>query len=123
MSYQQDAIEAYADILESGAMMNMKRVTLNQDDVTGDMVEVVIDEQRLPVIVLPDKAAMSDGVIAGSLTAQKSRACIAAAYGAKFTPSNGDKLEYCGEWWTVLGCSPLNPDGKTNIIFELGIQL
>lgn len=121
MSYQQDAKEAYADILEDGALMTIRRITLGEDDLTGDTTEQITD-QRLPCIVLPDKAVLSDGVIAGSLTAQRSRKCIAAAYGAKFVPANGDKLEYIGQWWTILGCSPLNPDGKTNIIFEFGIQ-
>lgn len=121
MSYQQDAKEAYADILEDGALMTIRRVTLDEDDLTGDITEQIID-QRLPCIVLPDKAVLSDGVIAGSLTAQKSRNCIMAAHGAKFVPANGDKLEYGGKWWTVLGCSPLNPDGKADIIFEFGIQ-
>lgn len=121
MSYQQGAKEAYADILEDGALMTVRRVTLAEDDLTGDVTEQIID-QRLPCIVLPDKAVLSDGVIAGSLTAQKSRKCIMAAHGAKFVPANGDKLEYSGKWWAVLGCSPINPDGKTDIIFEFGIQ-
>lgn len=122
MSYYQDAKEAYDDILDDGALMRFRRVTADRDDITGEIVTAVIADQSIPTVVLPDQAVMSDGVQAGSLVSQKTRKGIAAAFGAKFIPQAGDIMTFAGEDWTVIGCSPLNPDGKLDIIFEFGIQ-
>ncbi len=114
------ANRAYASTMRSGKLATYKRVTLVEDDLTGEITET-IETQQLATVVLPDAETMSNGVVAGSGVAEKARKVIAAAKGATFAPKSGDTLEWGGEDWTVVGCSPLNPNAAEDIIFQIGV--
>ncbi|MGL4755972.1 MAG: hypothetical protein ACRCXB_26745 [Aeromonadaceae bacterium] len=112
---------AFDSILEVGKIARYVRRASTQDPVTGDMTTTEI-EQALPTVMLPDDEVMSNGVIAGSAISQKSRKCIAAAMEATFDLRSGDVLVWGGEEWTILGATPLDPDGSGAIIYQFGVS-
>ena len=112
---------AYASILRAGRMALFTRRTLIEDDITGDVIETVTT-QSLATVMLPDSETMSDGVMAGSAIAEKSRKVLASGYAATFAPASGDILTWGAEDWTVLGCSPLDPNGDGDIIYQIGVS-
>ena len=111
---------AYASVLRAGKMTEFIRRVTQEDPLTGEMTTVET-RQSLPCVVLPDSAVMSDGVQAGSMISQKSRKCIAAARGASFNLQSGDLMVWLGEEWTILGATPLDPNGGGAIIWEFGV--
>ena len=114
------ASRAYESIKRNGKLATYKRITLIEDDLTGEFTESV-ETQHLATVVLPDSETMSNGVVAGSGVAEKARKVLAAAKGATFVPKSGDTLEWGGVDWAVVGCSPLNPDAAEDIIFQIGV--
>ena len=111
---------AYASVLRAGKLTDFIRRDVKEDPLTGEMTTIET-RQSLPCVVLPDSAVMSDGVQAGSMISQKSRKCIAAANGASFNLQSGDVMVWLGEEWTILGATPLDPNGSGAIIWEFGV--
>lgn len=111
---------AYASVLRAGKLTEFIRRNVTEDSLTGEMTTIET-RQSLPCVVLPDSAVMSDGVQAGSMISQKSRKCIAAANGARFNLQSGDVMAWLGEEWTILGATPLDPNGGGTIIWEFGV--
>lgn len=111
---------AYASVLRAGKMTEFIRRNVTEDPITGEMTTIE-RRQSLPCVVLPDSAAMSNGVHAGSMISQKSRKCIAAANGASFNLQSGDVMVWLGEEWTIIGATPLDPNGGGTIIWEFWV--
>ena len=111
---------AYASVLRAGKLTEFIRRNVTEDQLTGE-ITTVETRQSLPCVVLPDSAVMSNGVQAGSMIRQKSRKCIAAAKGASFNLQSGDSMLWVGEEWTILGATPLDPNGGGTIIWEFGV--
>ena len=113
---------AYASVLRAGKMTEFIRRVAQEDQLTGE-ITTTETRQSLPCVVLPDSAVMSNGVQAGSMISQKSRKCIAAAKGSSFNLQPGDAMMWMGEEWTILGATPLDPNGSGTIIWEFGVTL
>jgi hypothetical protein len=48
---------------------------------------------------------------------------ILAAATAPFVPEPGDQIpSYQGKAWSILGCTPLEPNGTTALIYKIGCQ-
>ena len=111
---------AYASVLRAGKLTEFIRRNTTEDPLTGE-IATIEPRQSLPCVVLPDSAVMSDGVHVGSMISQKSRRCIAASKGASFNLQSGDVMVWHGDEWTILGATPLDPNGGGTIIWEFGV--
>ena len=60
----------------------------------------------------------------GTLVESTLRALLIAAHGMEYEPAPGDKVTFPdGKVGTLLGCTPLNPDGANPIIYQGTAQL
>lgn len=62
--------------------------------------------------------------ISGTLIESKLRALLIAALGMEHEPRPGDRVTFPdGSAGTLIGCTPLNPDGENPIIYQGTVQL
>lgn len=62
--------------------------------------------------------------VGGALIESTLRALLIAAHGMEHEPAPGDTVEFPdGRIGTMLGCTPLNPDGANPIIYQGTAQL
>ncbi|MFA5595938.1 MAG: hypothetical protein WDA26_00045 [Pusillimonas sp.] len=60
----------------------------------------------------------------GTLIESTLRALLIAAHGMEHMPQPGDKVTFPdGSFGTMLGCTPLNPDGANPVIYQGTVKL
>lgn len=66
--------------------------------------------------------AFDNKFVGGTLIEQNLRSVKLSADGLPVEPKGGDKLIVDGAEWNVIGATPLATDGKSRLMFTLGIQ-
>lgn len=122
-NYSQDAAEALAAIKADGKEFEIFRPVVGFDNITGIPEDEATLAGKITAIILPysKNPANLDDSLKEALIRGKLRKLLAAAQGAPFIPQALDVLNINGTQWQVIGCTPLAPDGETNIIFTIGI--
>lgn len=119
--YSQDAAEALLAIKEDGAEFTFARTARTVDKITGEFTAGVPTTGKIWCVILPataSKLRAFDITVEGGQMKQY-RYILGAADGAPFVPDETCTIEIAGENYNILGCSPLAPDGVTNIIFKM----
>ena len=124
-NYQKNADSALKTIAKAGGKLEIFRPVLNFNDVTGVPLNDVTQRGFITAVVLPRYKGQIFGSLDDSLKEAlvkgKLRTVLAAAKGAPFEPGPLDIIKINGVDWQVIGCTPLAPDGVTNIIFTIGV--
>jgi hypothetical protein len=127
MNYAATAAKTAAILAKSGAAMSLRVTTPGTyDPATGTETGATSADYACVGIVLPASKgtieAFDNRFENGTLIEQNIRSVKLAASGLAVVPAGGDKLIINSEEWHVMGCTPLAPDGVTNIIYTLGVR-
>lgn len=57
----------------------------------------------------------------GTLIEERLRYVLMSPVGLPIEPKSGDRVNFDGHDWTVLGCTPLNPAG-TPVLYPMGVK-
>mgnify|MGYP001271639773 CR=1 FL=1 len=127
MNYAATAKKAAATLKKAGTSMVLRVTTPGTfDPVAGTETGETVTDYPCVGIVLPASKgtieAFDNRFVGGTLIEQNLRAVKLAAHDLPVVPKGGDNLVINNQEWTILGSTPLAPDGVTNIMFSLGIQ-
>lgn len=121
----QDALEMLEEALAEGdaAALTFKRVGEGvYNPVTGGYDGGDIEFTGIAVILPASQGTVQAFDIrfeGGTLIESRLRALLIAAHGMTHEPAPGDKVTFPdGRVGTMLGCTPLNPDGANPIIYQ-----
>ena len=131
-NYGKTALSAFKSIKKNGLAITLSRAEILDayDPVAGEAVnpQAAVSYNTFAV-VLPATVARFRGIdnkLTDDLILQKARYLLAPALCADLTamvePIPEDRIEFSGQTWKVLGCSPLNPAG-TALIYQIGVLL
>ena len=126
MSSFYTGLQNTADALlkDKGQLVTFKRLDGSFDPVEGEVVEVQETVQQLNAASLPmstEKTKKFDNKRMEGLALHQMRFLIVSGKGADFIPQSGDTAEMENRTWSVMGCTPLNPNGQVNVIFYVGL--
>lgn len=110
-------------IKKNGTSLYVYRFTKTLNPVAGS-VSFVATRGTLYSVVLPaSKGTVEafDNRYLDELISGKIRFVISAAKGATIAPAEGDIMNYSGEYWKIMGSTPLDPDQTEPIIFKFGM--
>ena len=84
---------------------------------------VKVAKNRLAIIALQgtESEGMKDLFKGQTLIETHLRALKIAAFGLEVQPRPGDGVDYDGERWRLIGCTPIGPDGHA-IFYNAAIQ-
>ena len=123
MAYEQEQIDAYKDILESGFLGQVLKVTPGTVDfVTDEEVGETKTYSPAAMISLPTSNGFSsafDNQYSEELIKGKIRFFMVAAKDIPFEMESGQYLIAQGEIFDVLGATPLKPS-DTTILYNVG---
>jgi hypothetical protein len=125
MSYKQSAESALRTISKAGRAFEISRAVTAFDDEQGLPVDGEPLRGQIVAVKLPRYKGMIfsglDDSFKESLIKGKACTLLAAASGVPFEPGPLDIVTINGANWQVIGCTPLEPDGETPIIYFIGI--
>lgn len=126
--YAQAATTVLSLITRFGATAAIRRPSKTYNEVTGEITELNTTAGSLKALVLPIASTPkgifteADNKLIETLVAGKARFMLAAAKGASFEPVANDVVEYGGEKFVVLGCTPLSPAG-TPLLYKIALEI
>lgn len=121
--YTTDAAEALAAIKEAGSQAVLKRLTRVVDPTLGTTTISSKESGTLDLVVLPlRRGELSDDGLLEAFVAGRLRKMLVAASSAPFRPAALDVVLFRGEYWLVRGCTELNPDGATPLLYYVVVE-
>jgi hypothetical protein len=127
--YQDLQAEVGSLLAELGQPLTVNRYTWQNDLVEGTSAEALSQTQELSAAILPvhDTAAhlkdLDLSFMDGAKDVKLTRFALVSAAGALFEPGPKDRaVQAGGQQWRVLGCTSINPDGATDVVYIIGLQ-
>lgn len=123
-----DIREAFKEDLEARDV-TFRRYSSTPNLVEGTAANVLQTSMVLPGLFLPASAGTVEAFdvrfMDGVVDATNLRFAIFAAEGAAFRPGPKDRavLYADGREWFILGNTPINVDGVTDIVYSMGFRL
>lgn len=124
--YERMQTVAAEKIAEFGTDIVFERETVGvTDPVTGAYTPGITEQQTLKAVILP----ASQGVIealdarfdADGLVESNLRQLKVAAKGADWSPRPGEVARFGGHGWSIIGNTPINPDGM-DLIYTVSVR-
>ena len=116
---------ANALLTDKGQALVFTRLSSDYDPIEGIEVNKTSQVQTLQGVQLPatkSKLAQFDNGRVEGLTLSKVRFIMASGKGATFTPQSGDLVTIEGKNFSIIGCTPLRPDGATDLSFNIAAR-
>lgn len=112
-------------LADKGQDIVFTRIVSEYDPIEGHETIGTNQVQTLKGVQFPTtkaKLAKFDNGRLKDLVLSKTRFVMVSGKGATFAPQAGDICTLENKNWSVLGCTPLRPDGKTDVTYNIAMH-
>lgn len=126
--FEEMALDVAELLEELGQPVLYTRYTHHNDLVEGTSIEVPILRQELRTAIIPASGSgnveqLDVAFMADVADGKERTLAICSTEGAIFRPESKDRAYFKGQEWIIRGCTPINVDGATDVVFLLSFTL